>query len=155
MVFNSTTYSGLPCENVVCSDLEPGTGRIEDVGCNPEGKAFVCVDYVERAKYYDIRPRYAEKTDRAGRLYIQANIMAPVAGAGFLRIGSDGPYKVFINGQASGCHPTATNPIAANCLNVPVEWRAGRNEIRLVMDTNNGKAWGFMISATIADVVPQ
>ena len=59
--------------------------------------------------FEDIRPRY-EGTPKDGLLYARIVFTARKAGAGTLRIGADGPFKVFVNRREVACNPKATNP---------------------------------------------
>jgi hypothetical protein len=142
--FEAKSLKEIPGVEVVCSELQPGPIPIADVGYPPDGLEFSRVDYVTEGGYYDVRSRYGDKSHLNGLLYARAQIVVPTAGKGYLRIGADGPYKIFVNGREVGCHATATNPIPDNTLFVPVEWRPGSNEILLALQTNKGAAWGFM-----------
>jgi len=99
------------------------------------------------AGIYDIRPLYGEKA-KDGLVYARSFYTAKKSGAGKLRIGADGPYKIFVNGQEIGCYPNAVNPITAHLVTKDVVWEKGKNEILLVLRTNGGQAWGFMASVT-------
>ena len=92
----------------------------------------------------DVRSRYAGKTNRDGLIYARGFFTAENGGAAKLRIGADGPFKVFVHGKEVACNPKATNPIPRQLINIPVTWKKGKNEIVLAMRTNSGRAWGFM-----------
>ena len=77
-----------------------------------------------------------------GSLFIRGKVCLPTAGPGQLLYGSDGPVKVWVNGRAVGCEPTATNPALIGEYRVSVEWQAGENTVLYCLNTNHGKACG-------------
>lgn len=129
------------------SDLLPDKTRIAAVAYPNRSVKFSDAGYNGTHGFSDIRPRYAGKTKLDGLIYARGCFTAKKAGPGQLRIGADGPFKVFVSGKEAGCSPKATNPITAQLVTLPVIWKKGRNEIVLAMRTNDGKAWGFMASA--------
>lgn len=96
----------------------------------------------------DIRPRYEGKP-KDGLIYGRGFVAAAKAGTGRLEIGADGPFKVFVNGREAGFNPKAVNPIDANIMKLAVNWKKGKNEVVIVMRTNNGAAWGFHARAQV------
>jgi hypothetical protein len=114
----------------------------------PQGKLkLVAAPYAPDQQYCDIRGQYAGAKQKDGLLYARAAYAAPKAGPGKLRVGADGPFKVFVNGQEVHCNRQATNPISAHLATVDVTWRKGRNEVLLALRTNRGNAWGFSLAA--------
>ncbi len=130
------------------SALLPVKARIAAAVYPAKNLAFSAVEHNADYGFHDIRPRYAGKTKLDGLIYARGIFTAKKEGAGQLRIGADGPFKVFVNGQEAGGNPNATNPTSAQLMNLPVAWKKGKNEIVLAMRTNDGKAWGFMASAS-------
>jgi len=76
-------------------------------------------------------------------------LTARKTGSGTLRIGADGPFKVFVNRREVFCNPKAASPVSQYVQPVDVKWKKGRNEVVLAMRTNDGKAWGFIASAAL------
>jgi hypothetical protein len=128
------------------SALLPDKTRIDRVAYPPGSVKFAAIEHGAEANFEDIRPRYGGKP-RDGLIYARATFTAKKAISGHLRIGADGPFKVFVNRKAVGGNPKATNPISSHIITLPVAWRKGRNEIVLAMRTNGGKAWGFCAAA--------
>ena len=110
-----------------------------------KGLRFAPLPYNAAGWFYDIRGLYEGRKERDGLVYARAYI-ARKAGPGKLRVGADGPFKVFLNGQEIVCDPKATNPLRARST-VEVNWKSGRNEIVFAVRTNNGAAWGFTATA--------
>ncbi|HCE43289.1 MAG TPA: hypothetical protein DET40_07055 [Lentisphaeria bacterium] len=99
--------------------------------------------------FIDVRPRFTGKVKQDGLIYARGFFTAKNAGAANLRIGADGPFKVFVHGKEVGCNPKATNPITSYLMTIPVTWKKGKNEIVLAMCTNSGKARGFMAESIV------
>jgi hypothetical protein len=124
------------------SALLPDKTRIDVVKYPNKNIAFSALAYKDG--FNDVRPRYAGKTNRDGLIYARGFFTAKKGGAAKLRIGADGPFKVFVAGKEVGCNLKATNPLPGQLINIPVTWKKGKNEIVLAMRTNCGRAWGFM-----------
>lgn len=129
--------------SALLSDSTP----IEKVALPKNGTAFAPLPFDSAEQYHDIRSRYGDTT-KDGLIYARGAQTMKKAGRKTLRIGADGPFKVFVNGREVGCHPEATNPVTSSMITISADWQAGRNEVVLAMRTNNGKAWGF--KATVA-----
>lgn len=134
-----------PLAGVRRTALLPAIADIARVSYPAAGRRlrFTPVPHDAQGGFEDIRPAY-NGTPQAGLLHARGRFVAARAGTGILLVGADGPYKVFINRRAVACKPQATNPIAAQVLTLEVAWRQGANEVLIALDTNAGKAWGFM-----------
>jgi predicted dehydrogenase len=131
---------------VTASALLPAKTPIERVKY-PSGSArFTPVRHDSQLDFEDIRPLYGAKP-KDGLLYARAAFTAKKAGPGKLRVGADGPFKVFFNRREVGGNPRATNPVSAHLMTFDVPWERGRNEIVIAMRTNGGRAWGFSAAA--------
>ena len=134
-------------EKLEGSPLLQDKTRITDVKYPGKGITFSKLAFDGAFGFGDIRTRYAGKTKPDGLVYARSGYKAKKAGPGVLRIGADGPFKVFVNRREVACNPKATNPIDNHIINVDVKWKKGPNAIVLAMRTNGGMAWGFMASA--------
>lgn len=109
-------------------------------------KTFVkqmVLPYDEGMKYHDIRKLYDSKKNKDGLVFARMSYSAKKAGPATLRLGADGPFKVFVNKKEVFCDSSATNPIDEHKANIPVVWKKGKNEIMVAVRTNRGNAWGF------------
>ncbi len=86
---------------------------------------------------------HAIAAGKSGVIFFKALQEASHAGPATLLLGADGPLKAWVNGQEAGAWPTLTNPSAADKCRVEVVLQAGRNELMLAMDVNQGGAWGI------------
>jgi hypothetical protein len=137
----------IPLQKFEGSTLLPDKTRITVVGYPAKSVKFSPVEYNGTYGFSDVRSRYTDKKKQDGLVYARGFFAAKKAGEGKLRIGADGPFKVFVNRKEIGGNPNATNPISGHLMPLPVTWKKGKNEIVLAMRTNDGKAWGFMASA--------
>ncbi len=126
----------------MASDLLPDKTRIGAVKYPNSKIVFSALPFND--EFNDIRPRYVGKTKNDGLIYARGFFIAKKAGAAKLRIGADGPFKVFVAGKEVACKPKATNPIPSHMVTLPVKWKKGKNEIVIAIRTNCGRAWGFM-----------
>ncbi len=124
------------------SDLLPEKTRIDAVKYPSKNIEFSALAYNDG--FNDVRSRYAGKTKQDGLIYTRGFFIAKKAGAAKLRIGADGPFKVFVAGKEVACNPKATSPIPSQLINIPVTWKKGKNEIVLAIHTNSGRACGFI-----------
>jgi len=120
--------------------LEPT--EITAVGYPGKSIKLFPVDYTDNG-LNDVRPRYKGHVDCDGLIYARGYFVAKKEGEGELRIGADGPYKVFVHRKEVGCNPDAQCPINDNLINIPIIWKKGKNEIVIAMRNNHGSAWGF------------
>ena len=128
------------------SALLPIRGDIARVALPGDEVTFTPVSCHENG-FVDIRDRYAGRAKGKasdGLVYLRSTYRSRKAARGRLRIGADGPFRVFVNGDVAGGHAKATNPITAHQQDCDVLWRKGNNEIVVAVRTNGGKAWGMM-----------
>lgn len=130
-------------EQAIASPLLSKAGDIRMVKPPTRALPFTPVQFL--GDLVDIRPRYAGRKD--GLVYIRGTVGMAKAGQGRLLYGSDGPVKVWINGDAAGCEPKATNPCRTAEYNAATVWKKGRNEILFALHTNHGQAWGVKAQA--------
>lgn len=94
------------------------------------------------AHQLDARPVFR---GRDGLVYIRGRLERAAAGAGELRLGADGPFRVWVNGKPVGAERRASNPALADQYRFPVAWKKGSNEVIVALNSNWGKAWGVMV----------
>lgn len=129
---------------ITASALLDDKTPIKAVGYPGKAIRFTRVDHHAGINFEDIRSRYGDRP-RDGLLYARACFTAKRAEKNTLRIGADGPFKVFVNRKEVACNPAATNPISTHLMTLDLAWKKGKNEIVLALRTNQGKAWGFMV----------
>jgi len=129
-------------QNFAGSALLADKKPITEVGYPAKSVKFSPVAYTDSG-LNDIRPRYTDKAENDGLIYARGYFVAKKAGEGELRIGADGPYKIFVHGKEVGGRPDAQCPINDNLITIPLIWKKGKNEIVIAMRTDHGSAWGF------------
>ncbi|NLB55928.1 MAG: Gfo/Idh/MocA family oxidoreductase [Lentisphaerae bacterium] len=126
------------------STLQNVRSKIATVKYPKPGIKFSKLPDVPPASYVNIQSVYKEKpTD--GLIYVRGYVHKKPH-AGIIRIGADGPFKVFLNKQELGFNPDADIPISNNMISLPVAWKNGKNEILIAIRTNRGVASGFRVN---------
>ena len=97
------------------------------------------VPYDAPGDFADVRTCHGGKD---GLLIIRSTIELEHESKGQLRFGADGPVKVWLNGKAVACEPTATNPATHGEYGCKVTWKPGPNTVTFALYTNKGNAWG-------------
>ncbi len=120
------------------SGLRPKAPDIARAAPPPAGTQFSPIQF--SGGILNICPIHRNMKD--GLVYIKGALKMKRAGRGTLAYGADGPTKVWVNGQAVGCAPQATNPVVADQYAAQVVWRKGENELLFAIHTNGGRAWG-------------
>jgi len=60
-----------------------------------------------------------------------------------VRLGYDGPIKVWIDGRQMFHDPKGTNPARLDSAIIPWDASRGTHELMIALGSNNGKAWGM------------
>jgi len=96
---------------------------------------------------FSVTPALAMPQDvqnaKPGWFYFQTAFEADAARALILSMGSDSPYKVWLNGGEVACDPKATNPCNPDEYRHRVSVKAGRNEMVVLFDGRKGMGWGI------------
>lgn len=82
-------------------------------------------------------------TPKPGLFYLRTFVQIPVARQLKLSMGSDSPYRIWIDGRQTAENLKATNPSLPDEYPHRVEFTAGRHEILVAFDGRNGMGWGI------------
>lgn len=66
-------------------------------------------------------------------------------GAATALLGYDGPVRVWLNGAMVFTDPCGANPARRDMEGIPLQLRAGANELAIALDADGGKAWGIYL----------
>ena len=69
-----------------------------------------------------------------------------------IRLGYDGPVKLWVDGEERLHDPDGVNPAFPNKALVPFAATAGRHELLVAMSSNHGRAWGIFLRFERLDV---
>ena len=133
MVFTSFNVSNLQKAVKQLDELTVPAASL----CTPDVEGRV---RIEANNFVDVRAIHHGKN---GVVYLSTRYAAKQAGAGTLAYGADGPVKVWVNGEAVGAQPAATNPAYPGEYQAAVQWTKGQNDIVFALATNGGRAWGI------------
>lgn len=81
-----------------------------------------------------------------GVVYARAIIPGAVAGRGILKLGYDGPIRVWLNNREIFCGP-GSNPAEMDRLQLYADFSEGENQLLIALHSNHGLAWGFWCRA--------
>lgn len=82
---------------------------------------------------------------REGQAYFFSEIRVSEPMKLNLRVGYDGPIKVWMDDRPVFQDPKGTNPATIDKGMVPVRLRKGRHRLAVAMDLHGGLAWGFFL----------
>lgn len=134
-----------PASPFTCTSLQAAPADVARAKPPPRRLAFRPVAVTD-AGFCDVRSFHG---GQHGLVYIRRVVRVPNAGAGAVLYGADGPVRVWVNGQAVGCQPEATNPAREREFRAEVQWQAGDNEVVFGLVTNHGNAWGIFAHAVL------
>lgn len=89
---------------------------------------------------------------KAGQCYFQTQIDLPEPMHLDFLIGYDGPFRLWLDGKPFFANLDGTNPAWADESRKGTKLTAGKHDITVAMDLNNGAAWGFFLRAERKDV---
>lgn len=78
-----------------------------------------------------------------GIFYLRSMVRAWAVIDLILAIGSDSPFKTWLNGKQVGLEPDAANPCTPDQFKYPVKLRAGENSLLVAFDGRSGQGWGI------------
>jgi len=81
-------------------------------------------------------------SEGAGIVYLSSEYESDAAGARILRLGYDGPVRIWVN-EREVFYAPGTNPAVRDETALFVEFKQGTNAIVVALDTNSGKACGI------------
>ncbi len=128
-----------PLATFEASPLQPAPADLAAVPLPDGAIRFSPVTTVTEEQFADLRTFHDGKD---GLLYVRTHFDTDRAATGRLTFGSDGPVKVWLNGEELGCETEATNPARRDGFYRLAAWRQGRNEIMIALTTRGGLAWG-------------
>ena len=86
-----------------------------------------------------------------GVFYLRTSVTAASAFEAILSLGSDSPFKAWLNGKVVTFEAAATNPSLPDQYKVPVQLQEGTNELMIAFDGRGGKGWGISARFLPAD----
>lgn len=80
--------------------------------------------------------------EHAGLIYLQAEVNSTRNTRGVLKLGYDGPIRVWVNSQEVFCGP-GDIPSTPGTAVLYANFQEGNNKILIAFNTNGGKSWGI------------
>jgi sialate O-acetylesterase len=88
----------------------------------------------------------------SGHVAFFADVMVSEAMPTELRIGYDGPFRLWLNHTEIHTDLKGTNPAIVDKHRLPLRLRPGRHRLTVLMALNRGLAWGFFLRFARSDV---
>jgi hypothetical protein len=129
-------------EKAAVTALQPALRDIRLAAPPRRNLKWTAMPCLRESHLLDARPAFNGKD---GLVYIRGALLREAAGRGELRMGADGPFRVWVNGRPAGVVPAKGNPATADEFRFPVTWKKGRNEVLVALGSNKGNAWGVQI----------
>jgi hypothetical protein len=124
------------------SALQPAVRDVRRAVPPGRGVKWMPAPWFVEAKLIDIRQAHGGKD---GLVYIRGKIKQAKPGPGELLVGSDGPFRLWLNGKPVGAVTAKSNPATPDEFRYPVKWKKGVNTVLAAQLTNKGNAWGMQI----------
>ena len=81
-----------------------------------------------------------------GIVYFARKIQVATAGERVLHVGHDGGVRIFVDGAPVACTPSTTKPAPVTRTQVKLNLSAGKHEICVALNRDNGLGWGIFVS---------
>lgn len=125
------------------TDVLPATRKLEKLK-SPNLKVIPheVRRYQSANNFIDEHARWLGKT---GQVFFAATVELPERMDLKLLFGYDGPFRLWVDGKPVFIDLFGTNPAMVDAKNKSLILIAGRHEIKVAMDVNQGKAFGFFM----------
>jgi len=129
------------------SALQPGAGRLETLDRVPPANLLQgqrhAVD--PHSHFCDLHERLQKVGEEDAVVWFGCRICCPEPMRVAVRLGYDGPVKLFVDGAAVFHDPDGTNPAKPDRAAPEVALTAGEHELALALGANQGRAWGVFL----------
>lgn len=95
---------------------------------------------------------HAQWEGRSGQVFFAASLVLPEAMTLRCLMGYDGPFVLWVDGHRIYLDEKGTNPARPDEAGKSAKLIAGRHELQVAMDINEGSAWGFFLRFHRQDV---
>jgi hypothetical protein len=134
------------------SAFQPGAGRLHRLGCPrrlaPLGLAVTPFP----SPFCSMREAIVARGHRDEVLFYVCEFTCAEPMQLALRLGYDGPLKIWIDGRTIYHDPAGTNPAIIDAKAVPFRAGRGRHRAVIALGTNSGAAWGIFLRFERLDV---
>jgi len=133
----------LPLDEISCPEFDPVTAQVKEYGVN--GFAFGLDGFINE------HPAWERKS---GQAYFQAKLHLDEPMKLQVLMGYDGPFKLWLDGESFFTDMKGVNPCVPDKGQKVVELGKGSHDLRVGMDLDGGKSWGFFLRFKRMDVSP-
>ncbi len=129
------------------SALQPGAGRLEALDRVPPADRLQWQrQAVEPATHFcNLHDRLQAVGEMDAVVWIGCRVRCAEAMRVAVRLGYDGPVKLFVDGRPAFHDPAGTNPAKRDSAAPEIDLTAGDHELALALGANQGRAWGVFL----------
>jgi len=130
-----------PLDQIACPEFNPATAPVKEYGLN--GFSFGLEGFINE------HPAWERKS---GQAYFQAKLHLDEPMKLQVLMGYDGPFKLWLDEKSFFTDMDGINPCVPDKGKKVVELGRGTHDIRVGMDLDSGKSWGFFVRFQRLDV---
>jgi hypothetical protein len=136
------------------SALQPGAGRLEALDQVPPADRLQWQRHAVDADscFCDLHERLEKVGETDAVVWFGCRVRCAEAMRVAVRLGYDGPVRLFVDGRAIFHDPNGTNPARPDMAAPEIDLAAGDHELALALGANQGRAWGVLLRLQRADV---
>jgi len=130
-----------PLDQVDCPEFNPATAPVKEYGVN--GFSFGLDGFINEHPAWD---------RKSGQSYFQAKVHLDEPMKLQVLMGYDGPFRLWLDEKSFFTDMGGINPCVPDKGKKVVELSRGTHDIRVGMDLDSGKSWGFFVRFQRLDV---
>ena len=129
------------------SAMQPGAGQLETLHRVPPANVLRWQPYaVDPVSHFcNLHDRLRKVGEEDAVVWFGCRVCCPEPMRVAVRLGYDGPVKLFVDGAAVFHDPDGTNPSKPDMTAPGVALTAGEHELALALGANRGRAWGVFL----------
>ena len=132
------------------SVLQPGAGKLERLDRVPPDDILEWRDHPTEASsgstyFCNLHDRLRKVGEEDAVVWFGCRVYCPEPMRVAVRLGYDGPVKLFVNGVAVFHDPDGTIPAKPDMAAPEVELTAGEHELAVALGANQGRGWGVFL----------
>jgi len=124
------------------SEVQPAPAGIADVALPHDRESLGLALRTFPDGFVNLHPEWMK---RSGQAFLFSKVMLDEDMRLNMRIGYDGPIRLWIDGKEFLTDPNGTNPALRDAVIKPLALARGEHEIAVAMNLNGGLAWGLFL----------
>ncbi len=133
------------------STFLPSAGKLHDLSC-PEISSLELRPISFKGALCSMRPEIVKQGITDLLFYFITTVRCHEPMHTTIRCGYDGPVKIWVDKKEIHFNPEGINPVSPEDAVIPYAFEKGDHEFICALGTNNGAAWGIMLSFERTDI---